>query len=401
MVALIFSLLTIIVCFIIKVWIGGNMKKITILALHLGYGGIEKCIAALANSLADTYKVEILAIYKLYEEPAFYIDPRVHIRYLSKVVPNKNDFKYALKRVNIFKIIKEAIKALNILRIKRKVLIDAIDVCDSDIIISTRDYTNKYLGEYRNAGVRAIGWEHNHPHGDEIIMKKVRNSCKHLDELVVVSKELKHIYSEDFKKNDIKCQVEYIPNFLETLPKKVNKLDNKNIISVGRLEPEKGFLDLVSVFKLMELKDGEVYLNLVGDGSQKDKIFKNIVDNNNSRKVSMHGYLDFEELNKLYEESSLYLMTSYTESFGLVLIEAMSHGIPVIAFSCAEGARELINNGVNGYLIKNRNEHEMTDKALKLLNNPEKLKKMGENARATAMKYSKDEVKKMWIKLLG
>lgn len=377
------------------------MKKVTILALHLGYGGIEKCIAALANSLVDTYKVEILAIYKLYDEPAFYIDPKVHIRYLSKVVPNKNDFKYAVKRVNIFKIIKEAIKALNILRIKRKVLIDAIDSCDSDIIISTRDYTNKYLGEYRNNNVIAIGWEHNHPHGDKVIMKRLRNSCKYLDKLVVVSRELKHIYSEDFKKNDIKCQVEYIPNFLEVLPKKANKLDNKNIISVGRLEPEKGFLDLVSVFKLMELKDGDVYLNLVGDGSQKDKIFKNIVDNNISRKVRMPGYLDFEELNKLYEKSSLYLMTSYTESFGLVLIEAMSHGIPVIAFSCAEGAKELINNGVNGYLINNRNEHEMADKAVKLLNNPDKLKELGENARTTALKYSKDEVKKMWIKLLG
>ncbi len=377
------------------------MKKVTILALHLGYGGIEKCIAALANSLVDTYKVEILAIYKLYDEPAFYIDPKVHIRYLSKVVPNKNDFKYAVKRVNIFKIIKEAIKALNILRIKRKVLIDAIDSCDSDIIISTRDYTNKYLGEYRNNNVIAIGWEHNHPHGDKVIMKRLRNSCKYLDKLVVVSRELKHIYSEDFKNNDIKCQVEYIPNFLEKIPKKINKLDNKNIISVGRLEPEKGFLDLVSVFKLIELKDGEVYLNLVGDGSQKDKIFKNIVDNNISRKVKMPGYLDFEELNKLYEETSLYLMTSYTESFGLVLIEAMSHGIPVIAFSCAEGAKELINNGVNGYLINNRNEHEMADRAVKLLNNPDKLKELGENARTTALKYSKDEVKKMWIKLLG
>ena len=155
------------------------MKKVTILALHLGYGGIEKCIAALANSLVDTYKVEILAIYKSYDKPAFYIDPKVHIRYLSKVVPNKNDFKYAVKRVNIFKIIKEAIKALNILRIKRKVLIDAIDSCDSDIIISTRDYTNKYLGEYRNNNVIAIGWEHNHPHGDKVIKKRLRNTCKY------------------------------------------------------------------------------------------------------------------------------------------------------------------------------------------------------------------------------
>ena len=365
------------------------MKKVTILALHLGYGGIEKCIAALANSLVDTYKVEILAIYKLYDKPAFYIDPKVHIRYLSKVVPNKNDFKYAVKRFNIFKIIKEAIKALNILRIKRKVLIDAIDSCDSDIIISTRDYTNKYLGEYRNNNVIDIGWEHNHPHGVKVIMKRLRNSCKYLDKLVVVSRDLKHIYSEDFKNNDIKCQVEYIPNFLEKIPKKINKLDNKNIISVVRLEPEKGFLDLVSVFKLIELKDGEVYLNLVGDGSQKDKIFKNIVDNNISRKVKMPGYLDFEELNKLYEETSLYLMTSYTESFGLVLIEAMSHGIPVIAFSCAEGAKELINNGVNGYLINNRNEHEMADRAVKLLNNPDKLKELGESyAKSTEGKGS-------------
>ena len=55
----------------------------------------------------------------------------------------------------------------------------------------------------------------------------------------------------------------------------------------------------------------------------------------------------------------------------------------------------------NGYLINNRNEHEMADRAVKLLNNPDKLKELGENARTTALKYSKDEVKKMWIKLLG
>ena len=57
------------------------MKKVSILALHLGYGGIEKAVATLANTLCTSYEVEIACIYQLQEEPAFQIDPRVKITY--------------------------------------------------------------------------------------------------------------------------------------------------------------------------------------------------------------------------------------------------------------------------------------------------------------------------------
>ena len=62
--------------------LGDKMKKVAILSLHLGYGGIEKSIAALANILCEKYQVEIICIYKLYEQPAFDIDKRVKIKYL-------------------------------------------------------------------------------------------------------------------------------------------------------------------------------------------------------------------------------------------------------------------------------------------------------------------------------
>ena len=83
--------------------------------------------------------------------------------------------------------------------------------------------------------------------------------------------------------------------------------------------------------------------------------------------ITVHGYLKRKEIDKLLNKSSIYLMTSYTESFGIVLIEAMSHGLPCIAFSSAEGANDLINNNENGYLVENRNFEKMKDIIIELI----------------------------------
>lgn len=68
------------------------MKKVSILSLHLGYGGIEKSIVALANLLCESYKVEIACVYKLYDKSVFELDKRVKVKYLTKIKPNKKEF---------------------------------------------------------------------------------------------------------------------------------------------------------------------------------------------------------------------------------------------------------------------------------------------------------------------
>ena len=79
-------------------------KKISILALHLGYGGIEKSIAAVANMLCNDYDVELAVCYKLYDTPAFFIDHRVKVCYLNDdLKPNKEKFLDAVHKKNIFK----------------------------------------------------------------------------------------------------------------------------------------------------------------------------------------------------------------------------------------------------------------------------------------------------------
>ena len=93
-------------------------------------------------------------------------------------------------------------------------------------------------------------------------------------------------------------------------------------------------------------------------------------------------------------------MTSYTESFGIVLIEAMSHGIPCLAFTSAEGANDLISNNENGYLIENRDFSEMVNRMNELVNDKDKRIELGKNARETSLKYCKEIIQKEWCKLL-
>ena len=94
-------------------------------------------------------------------------------------------------------------------------------------------------------------------------------------------------------------------------------------------------------------------------------------------------------------------MTSFTESFGIVLIEAMNYGIPCIAFDSAEGASEIIINNDNGYLVSNRNKNDMINKIVKLIDDEKLRKKMGDNAKKTSTKFSKIDVKEKWINLLN
>ena len=99
-------------------------------------------------------------------------------------------------------------------------------------------------------------------------------------------------------------------------------------------------------------------------------------------------------------DSSIYVMTSHTESFGLVLIEAMSAGVPCLAYTSAQGANEIISNGVDGYLIKDRNEDEMIEKISELINDSKLRNKLGLNAKEKAKEFSKEKIVKIWENIL-
>lgn len=379
--------------------VGDIMKKISILALHLGYGGIEKCIAALANMLCEQYEVSIVCCYKLYDEPVFFINPKVHIEYLlPNLKPNREKFLAELRKKKIFSAFLEGIYSTKVLILKKRRMIHYIAHASSDIMIATRDIFDDWLGEYGSEDTIKIGWEHNHYHNDLKYAGNITKSAWNLDYLVLVSNSLKKFYSKELIKS--KCKCIFIPNMIEKMPNEIAPLENKRLISVGRLSPEKGYLDLLKIYVILKEKHPDWTLDIIGDGPERSKIEKFIKINNLEGHVFLHGFQKKDYIDEMLHKSSIYLMASYTESFGIVLIEAMSHGVPCIAFSSAEGARELIISGKNGYLIKNRNHSAMIKKIEDLINNYNERKRIGEASRNEAYKYTKDKVQGEWYNII-
>lgn len=375
------------------------MKKISILSLHLGYGGIEKSIIALANLLADNYNVEIACSYRLYDKPAFNINKKVKIRYLTKdIAPNKDEFKDALKHKNIPNIIHEGKKSINILKLRKSTMIDYIKNTDSDIIISSRDIFDDWLGKYAKDGVVKIGWEHNHFHGNMKYANKIVKYARKLDYFVLVSKELRDYYGGRLK--DTKCKCVYIPNIIDKLPKYLSRLNKKRLVSVGRLSPEKGPMDLLRIYNRINEIHPDWKLDIIGDGPERTKMEEYILENNLSKNVTLHGFRNKDYIDDILHNSSIYLMTSFTESFGIVLIEAMSHGVPCVAFDSAEGARELIDHGENGFLVKDRDFSKYINRVFKLIDDKTLRETIGKNAYEEAKLYTGEVVIKLWIDLL-
>lgn len=393
------------------------MKKITILALHLGYGGIERAINMLANSLCDMYDITIVSTYKLYDTPPFKLNKKVKVEYLIdsdlpfRVMQYKKlilKLKFIslikslwinyLKKGLFIELIKDSFSSIPITRKKKKSMIKYIKSCDSDIIISTRDIHNEWLGKYGKPNTIKIGWEHNHHNNNKKYINKVVHSVQKLDYFVLVSKELTSFYTERLINTSCKCV--YIPNSIDYIPKVQSSLKAKNIVSVGRLSKEKGYLDLIEVYNYVHQKYPDWTLNIIGDGAERNIIEKTIEKYGLQKNVLLHGYQNRDYINKILEKSSIYVMSSYTESFGIVLLEAYAFGIPAVAFTSAQGAGEIISDNWDGYLVQNRDKELMAKRICELISSYNRRFVMGKNAAKKAQHYTIQKQRKLWIEMM-
>lgn len=371
------------------------MKTITILCEHLDFGGIERYISLLCNMLENNFKISLLVKYKFNEKPAFKFSNKVSIQYMFEGNPYDTSAKVLIKNKKYIKLFKELVRRNKIKLTAKKRFIKNIKKINTDYIITTRVSQNEIVNKYlKNKCIIKIATEHNYHNNNEIYINRFINSVSNFDYVIHCTKELYDFYKPIINgpKNIL------IHNPIEINNFEKSKLNTKNIISVGRLSEEKGFLDLIDVMNKINTLDNKVYLTICGDGYEREKIEKKIKELK-VKNIKMTGFLNTKELEKEYLNSSVYVMPSKSEAFGLVLLEAMNYGLPCISFDSASGARELLQNDV-GILIKNRDKNLMAKEITDLINDKNKLKQYQNKSLKQVQNYSIENIKKEWLKIL-
>lgn len=375
-------------------------KKIYITALHLMHGGVEMAITALSNALVCRgYPVEILCTYNL-GTPAYLLDSRVQVTYLTDVQPNREAFKQALRQKNLSGILREGLYAVRVLRLKKQVLKKQFQRIREGIIISTRNEDSVLLSKYGRETVLKIAQLHHDHCFDKKMLRDFTHRYGNIDIFTLLTDQLQQEVSEIMKDNHrTKCVT--MPNFLPPAGSETAKTTMENqVVAVGRLHPVKGFVRLIRLWKQVYEKTGTV-LKIIGGGEQRAELEQEITAQGLEKGVVLTGVMDHDRVLEEMKKSVFYAMTSLSEGLPFVVIEAMGQGLPAIAYDVRVGPRAIIEDGKSGFLIQEDDEKAFIEKAVMLITDPEMRVKMSQAALTRAADFSEAAIIEKWEALFG
>jgi glycosyltransferase involved in cell wall biosynthesis len=176
---------------------------------------------------------------------------------------------------------------------------------------------------------------------------------------------------------------------------KYSKLDFKHVIFVGRYTGQKGISELFRIWEIVYRWHPDWHLDLYGDGKVDEIPYRKEERMN----IKIHVHKPDSDIFSRYLESSVFVLTSLYDPFGLVMPEAMSCGLPVVAFDCPSGLAQIITDGVDGFLIKNRDVDAFAEKLCLLIENPQLRMMMGKAAIQSSQRYSAERIMPQWINL--
>lgn len=205
------------------------------------------------------------------------------------------------------------------------------------------------------------------------------------------------VLTEDNKKEWQLDTIEVIPNPLSFYPEDSSSLDKKNVLAVGKQSYQKGYDRLLNVWSIVQKEYPDWELNIYGTIHPENK-YKKIAEN-----LKIENSVNFFPANKNIEEiylnSSIYVMSSRFEGFGMVLIEAMACGVPCVTFDCPYGPSNIVQNDVDGFVIENGNIEKLAFALIELISNESKRLKFGKNAKINSKKYLPENIMSIWNNL--
>lgn len=352
--------------------------KIVIVNPSLGLGGAEKVISLLSNQWIEESHVVTVITVDRGENPKFILNDKV------KRVP-------LLKGVSQSSILALPRKVFALLKLRRLIKNEKPNL----IFAFQEENAIHLLLSLIGVTLPKIVAVRNHPAYKKLsifymLLRKLL--YRHSDFIIVQTEEIKSWFIKKGYKSLI-----VIPNPINPNNYQLVKKDEKKIYACGRLVPQKGFDGLIRIFTKVTKKYPEWDLIIIGEGNELDNLKKLVVNYNVQKKVIFKGYDSTPYKN--YFLGGIFAFTSQYEGFPNALCEAMASGMSVVSYNCPSGPSDLIENGVNGFLIDLNNEELFRIKLEELIHNEQLRVSIGKNAQNITSYLSVDKIANRWLEL--
>ena len=225
-----------------------------------------------------------------------------------------------------------------------------------------------------------------------LLKKRLLRAISRFDRIVVMTEAER----EDWKQKD---KIVSIPNMLAHYPEDVHKggHPNRRVISVGRYAYQKGYDLLLKAWRTVEERHPDWSLDIYGslDGGMGEyEQLQCQIEVLGLNRVSLHSATT--DIYSFYLESDIYVSASRFESFGLVLVEAMACGLPVVGFGNPYGPASIIKDGSTGVLVPPHDTQQLAEAICQMIEFPEERVRMGGNGRLEAKKYLPEQIMPLW-----
>lgn len=357
-------------------------------------GGADRVLTDKANYLAEHgYDITIITESQMGRPVVFPLSPKVKLIDMGIDFDKQyghNIFYRGFLYLRYIRIYKKKLKRI-LFEIKPDIVITLMgrsldfitSIQDGSIKIGEAHTTKKHLRSYHLLEEKG-GF---HKYLARSLRKKQIASATKLNALVLLTKQ----DAEDW--NDV-TKTYVIPNAMPHIPAESSSLTNKQAIMVGRYNDAKGYEYITEAWETVHKRHPEWILNIYGSGEMHDDVERWIKERNLQDTMIMHEPTN--QIMEKYTESSICVLSSRYEGFSLVIMEAMSCGVPCVSFDCPFGPRNIIKDGEDGILVDYLNTKALADNICKVIEDENLRKKLGTNAKKNIQRFSQDAIMQQW-----
>ncbi|MEU5883242.1 glycosyltransferase family 4 protein [Spirillospora sp. NPDC047279] len=374
------------------------MKIIYVVLNAYVLGGTIRTVFNQANALVERgHDIEIVTMHRRKTDTVFHLDERVKLVPLADFRPGVPRTPYDLENEDTswHEHFPEGVSREEESRRRVSALINYLRETHDGIIVSTRPTINLVVARYADPSLVRVLQEHSHLSALKGLWREaVDRAYPSFDAAVTLTGDDYQAYEESFGGS---FRIERIPNALHSLDVRRSDQSSKVVVGAGRLDKNKGFRLLIEAFEKVIERHPDWTLRIIGDGPEEGALRKQVLQRHLYNHVYVMGPSD--RLDEEMAKASIFAMSSRSEGFGMVLLEALNIGLPAVSFDCPVGPREILTDGVDGFLVPLGDVSALADGITRLIEDELLRKKLQEAALQTARRYGPEKICDQWEKL--